>query len=476
VKRAATLALALLALWAAFAFRPDLRGGVDLRDFEAYYAAGATWADGDDAYSRRIWGTERAIPGVVATRDELLPFVGPPFGLPLWAGFARFTYPQAALAWRIVLGLSFATLTLGALRLASASAHARRSELALDAGAALAFGVAFTPLTSGLALGQVAAVSSAAVVAALLALRARGTLSAAGAALVAALQPNVGIVLAARLPERRAWIAFALAASVALGGSLLAADGPEGFAHYLTTLREHVRAENGSAIQTTFAGVLAGLGVSNGTASLAGWALAVAVLAILLVQFRSGRFGVLERVALTSAALPIALPFAHEHDFTPVLFPALLCARRARGWPRAFGALAATAVAIDWLGLAQRPAGCAQAACLALAAAFAFVALGTDAPQLRDLTAVLFAPLVLAAGALAKAHPLPIWPDALAVTFQAPAGLDVSAVWALEQSTAGLMRAEPLWALLRLIALAACVALWVVATRVLARDSANSSR
>jgi hypothetical protein len=144
-----------MALAAAFAFRPSLTGGVDLRDFEAYYAAGATWGAGADPYSREIWQSERNLPGVVATRDELLPFVGPPFSLPLWAALARLPYASACALWRAVLGLAFATLVFGSLRLAGRGAGP------LDLGAALALGIAFTPLTSGLALGQVAVVARA---------------------------------------------------------------------------------------------------------------------------------------------------------------------------------------------------------------------------------------------------------------------------------------------------------------------------
>ena len=56
-----------------------------MRDFESYWAAGSAWSAGDDPYSRQIWRAERLVPGVNANREELLPFVGPPFGLPLWA-------------------------------------------------------------------------------------------------------------------------------------------------------------------------------------------------------------------------------------------------------------------------------------------------------------------------------------------------------------------------------------------------------
>jgi hypothetical protein len=459
-----------MALAAAFAFRPSLTGGVDLRDFEAYYAAGATWGAGADPYSREIWQSERNLPGVVATRDELLPFVGPPFSLPLWAALARLPYASACALWRAVLGLAFATLVFGSLRLAGRGAGP------LDLGAALALGIAFTPLTSGLALGQVAVVASALALTSLAALLQGRTLLAAAAALGAALQPNLGIALGSTLPRRRAWYAFGLAAAVAVGGSAGALAHLGGLGHYVTTLGEHVRAESGSAIQTSVAGVAAGFGAPAGPARIVGWVVAGAVALGLVWQYRSGRFGQLERFALASAALPLALPFAHEHDFTLAFFPALLCARRARGAARRLGVCAALAVAIDWLGLAQRPTGITQAAGLALAAGFALSALGPERPRLPDLATLLFAPLVLFLGSLAARHPLPVWPDALVPAFRVAANIDVSHVWSLEQAASGLLQPNALAAALRLCSLAGCALLWLVAARVLARAPASPPR
>jgi hypothetical protein len=470
VRRVAALGLALLALAAAFAFRPTLTGGVDLRDFEAYYAAGVTWTAGGDPYSREIWQAERNLPGVLAARDELLPFVGPPFSLPLWAVLARLPYASACAVWRVVLGLAFATLVFGGLWLSSRGAGA------LEFGAALVFGIAFTPLTSGLALGQVAVVSSALALASLAALLQGRSLLAAFAALGAALQPNLGIALASNLPQRRAFYALGLAAAIAVGGSAIALASLGGLGHYLATLSEHVRAESGSAIQTSVAGVVAGFGAPSGPARSAGWLAAAAVVFGLAWQYRTGRFGQLERFALASAALPLALPFAHEHDFTLAFFPALLCVRRASGPARLLSTCAAIAIAIDWLGLAQRPAGCAQAACLALAAAFALRALASERSRLLDFVSLAFAPLVLAIGALAARHPLPVWPDALEPAFRAAANLDVSQVWGLEQAASGLLQPDALAAALRLCSLAGCALLWFVAARVLAREPASPPR
>ena len=78
LQRNAALAGALIAIALAYsAFRPAPTQGPFARDFEAYYAAGAAWNAGGDAWSRAIWSAERGIAGVDASRDEMLPYVGP---------------------------------------------------------------------------------------------------------------------------------------------------------------------------------------------------------------------------------------------------------------------------------------------------------------------------------------------------------------------------------------------------------------
>src|SRR5579871_4668324 len=115
--RAVALASALVAIALAFfAFRPTTTPGPALRDFEAYYAAGSARDAGDDPYSRALWRAERAIPGVDPSREELLPYVGPPFGLALWEMLARLDWARACAVWSFALAIAFALLTLGALR------------------------------------------------------------------------------------------------------------------------------------------------------------------------------------------------------------------------------------------------------------------------------------------------------------------------------------------------------------------------
>src|SRR5579884_2877059 len=136
-------------LLAAFVpLRPPPTHGPFGRDFEAYYAAGATWNAGGDPWSRDVWAVERTIPGV-DRGDELLPFVGPAFTLPLFGALARAPFGVALRLWSGTIALAFAALVLGALALA------REQRIAALFGALL-LGIASAPGVSDFALAQAA--------------------------------------------------------------------------------------------------------------------------------------------------------------------------------------------------------------------------------------------------------------------------------------------------------------------------------
>ncbi len=460
--RGACLALAAFALVLAFfVVRPAATPGPSLRDFESYYAAGATWYYHGDPYGRQVWRTERTIPGVVATRDELLPFVGPPFGLPLWATFADLPWQVATAVWSAILALCVAILAFGTLRLARGRIDA------VDALASLAFVAGFGPLTSGIALGQVAVVSSAAIVLVPFLLRPRLVLAATAAALAAALQPNLAIVLAARMANRRSTIAFAFAATIAIGGSIVALGGLGGLESYANVLRAHAAAERFIAIQTSPAAVVRALGASPHLAGAIALALALATVGLLAFQCLRGRYTPDARLALACAAGPLAFPFAHEHDFTIAFFPALLVARRACGTLWIAAAFAALGVAVDWLGLAQRPAGIFESAAVTTAAALALATLARDPLRPYHFTPLLVAGVVLAVGAIVVRTPLPTWPDGLGLDFHVPFDMPAPEVWHLEQLRSGIGTLVPAWGALRAISLASCAALWGIASIVL---------
>jgi hypothetical protein len=468
--RLIVLALACAFAGLAVAVHPPPAPGVGLRDFEAYYAAGTTWRYHGDPYGREVWRVERTVPGVVASRDELLPFVGPPFGLPLWDALSRFSWPLASVIWGAILTIAFAVLAFGSLRAAGGEAGI------LDALSVLLFAGCFGPLTSGIALGQVAVLSCAAIAVTPLLLGPRMTFAAAAAALGAMLQPNLAIALVVRATDRRAAIAFALAGAIAAGGSLLALAGIGGIEHYLTVLREHAAAERFIAIQTTVAGVARGFGAAPGVAGASAIAVALVTFAALAFQMIPGRYDPADRLTLACAALPLALPFSHEHDFTLALLPAVVVTRRARGVAWVLGAFASVAIAVDWLGLAQRPNALATSTLLAVATALALAASARERLAPLHFLPLLVAPATLLAGTYAAGHRLPTWPDHLSLQFHVAADAPAAVVWQAEQIGSGVGGLDPAWAFLRALSLAGCALLWGVGSAVLLTSRQTAPR
>src|SRR5579862_6586568 len=133
--------------------RPASTWGPPLRDFEAYWSAGQTHNAGNDPYGREIWNAERTVPGVDPNHEEVLPFVSPPATLLVWSVLAQLTYDSAIPVWYAVLILTLIGLIVVSLR----ASNGRITFVSFLAATALAFG--FGPLTSNLALGQIAFVA-----------------------------------------------------------------------------------------------------------------------------------------------------------------------------------------------------------------------------------------------------------------------------------------------------------------------------
>ena len=440
---------------AATVFRPPPADGPFARDFEAYYAAGATWNRGGDPWSRAIWSTEATIPGVDRTRDELLPFVGPAAELPLLGALARLPYAVAVKLWTSLLVIALLLVVLASLALGSGRGLR-------VVGAALLLAAAAGPAISALALGQAALISAAGIALALLALERGNVIGAAIASLAAAIQPNLALALLARLRDRGAVVATA-AACAAFAALTLAAGGVYGLNEYLHVLGDHGRAERLDLIQFTPAAIAWSFGAPATAAAAIGAAVSLVAVVAVVATIARAQLGPRDGMLLALVALPFAVPFFHEHDFVVELIPLTILALVARDAIRTLAGIAAALILVDWLLLAQRVPAQAEAVLAGFAAACAFVALGAGSRlRLSDLAAPLTV-LVVAAFAvpLAHAHPAPVWPDALPTLFHAPAAQDASALWGAEQVASGLLARVPAWGILRTLPLGGCIVLGI---------------
>jgi hypothetical protein len=463
--RAAALALSIVAI--AFALtvaRPHSTPGPVMRDFESYYAAGQTWTAHRNPYSTDIWAYEKSIPGVRSDRVELLPFVGAPAFLPFWAFFALFPFPVAALLWGAILIAAAAAVLIAALR----------STNALSAGALLAGACVFTafgPFTSDLALGQAALLSFAACVGATLWLI-RSPILTGTWAFFAALQPNIALALLSQITDRRSWRPLLVAALCFLAFCFYA-RGWDGPLRYARDLLAHGRAERFVLIQMTPAAVAYGFGAPALLCQIIGGIAAAGAFIVALVVVRNPYLKTLWKLAAVCALLPFALPFFHEHDFVTVLLAVVLCALLAEHRTWSIAATGALFAGIDWLGLAQRPQGFAQASLLAIALLLALFAIA-EQPLRRMLLPCSVLVALLGAGFLAQHHPAPIWPDQM----RGAAALTGSTanIWHDELTRTGQFARDPLWAAMRLLTLTGAALLaWACIASARERDQLEIS-
>ncbi|MDQ6826308.1 MAG: glycosyltransferase 87 family protein [Candidatus Eremiobacteraeota bacterium] len=455
---------------AAFAFaRPGATPGPLLRDFEAYYAAGGTWLAGGDPYSSAIWYREAQVPGVDANRYELLPYVGPPMSLPLWALFSRLSFQNAARLWAGILVL--AALTVVAATTALLRTGNRWSILSL-----VFLVIAFGPLTSDLALGQVAVVAFAAVLLSALLLRSKYWVITTLSALLAAIQPNIALLLLARIREHRTITALAAGSTIFLELCVRSSDGVRGFVHYFSILGDHANAERYAVIQLTPTAIAYGFGLPEIFASAVGLVVSTGAMALWLYILTCRAYAANAKLALTCTLLPFLVPFFHEHDLLVVFFPAAACALTTAGSLRAIASVGVLLVAIDWLGIAQRPSGTLQTCLLALAAicALAITKRTTDDQHTwrvvrLQLFPLLVFPVILICGTIAAHHPAPVWPDAMRALPPDVANLGAAGTWHEELARSELIRADIFWAALRSLSLCGCALLALVCLKALRR-------
>jgi hypothetical protein len=201
---------------------------------------------------------------------------------------------------------------------------------------------------------------------------------------------------------------------------------------------------------------LYGSGVPLPIAIAGGIVVAVVALAAAFAAFRSIRDAFV-RFACLSALIPFVAGFVHEHDLIVAFPAAVLAAARGRGSVRAFVAAGTLLVAIDWLGMAQRPGAIVQSALLAVAVGCMFAAFGPG--ERGDVIGAAVVTCIFAVSAwIATQHPLPVWPDALG-PFHAANDTSPAAVWRAELVRTGLFAVAPATAWLRSLSLAGCALL-----------------
>lgn len=407
-----------------------------MRDFEAYYAAGSAWDHHEDPYSRAVWNAERTFPGVRPQRYEVLPFVAPPAVLPLLGALAAVPAHVANVIWRCALIVAIAALVLLTVQLTPSGFSADR--IFAVAIAAVGFG----PLTSGLALGQLALPAYAFTVLALFR---------PPAGFFAWVQPNIALALIAGARTKRSVLVVATAA-ISFGVACTLVSGVRGMLHYVHVLQHHSLAERFSAIQITPASIAYGFGASANVAVTLGVAVAIAA-ACCWAFLTRGEEETLARFCLGCALLPLVMPFFHEHDLIVLFVPAIIASVRASARFFPLAALGSLFAATDWLGLAQRPGGTLQTLLLAGAFGLALVAL-QDRIRIRKLLVPGVALACIGGAAwLAHTHPAPVWPDAMHALPPHVARMDVSSAWHAEQLASGLLARDPVWALLRCLSL-----------------------
>lgn len=441
--------LVVLFAIAYFVWRPLSAAGPPMGDFAAYYAGGVVWSHGGDPYGTGVWSVERVLPGVLPGREELLPYVGPPLGLPIWAALGRLPYAGALVVWGLFLAGCLALLMIVPARLAGRRLRGR------DGIALLLLACASGPFVDGLSLGQ-AAVPAAAAISVATACAARGRWwAAAAAAFVAALfKPNLAFALATALRSVAALVALGVAAAGSLAGNALFAGGIAGSTRYLAVLRAMTEAERFYAYQFTPTAILYGFGAPHALAVALGNAVAVLAIAAVALAIAWSRAGIVDGIALGCAALPFFIPYVHEPDFLIAYLPGLLVLYRARGTTWVLGMCGVVLLAVDAFALAQGRAGLAFSLVTAAVAALELAALGGGRPRLVRLAPLGVVALILGVGLAAPAYTLPMWPAALPAHFAAPAGLSASAVWGRELAASGLVEQRPWVAFLRALTLA----------------------
>jgi hypothetical protein len=341
--------LGLLALAAAFclllAFDPATRPTGLLRDFNAFYCAGAALGQGADPYLAEPLGScERlAQPAPLGTGRPALavPAPLPPYVLLLFALLAHLPYPTAALIWCAVL-LAAVVLAVAAMRRATGLPLA-----AVAAGFVLGDGYA------SISLGQLAPLAVAGLALAAMFANERRDAAAAWAAAGAMIEPHIGLpgCLALFVWKSGARLPLALAALLVVGFSLWLTGPAAALEYARSVVPAHAISELANEKQFSLSYLAHRLGAGDelalrlGTLSyLAAVALGCTIAGPLAQRLRAP--GLVP--ALPSALALVGGPFLHIAQMPAALPCALLLSARV---PQLRRSLAAVLVllAIPWV-------------------------------------------------------------------------------------------------------------------------------
>jgi hypothetical protein len=240
-RRFAILAV-LLSACSLFLFRGVIRALEDSGDFATPYVAAQAWADGQDPYGPDLAARWLALGGppsrgpASAGTPSVYP---PPTFVPLWP----FTFASWPMARGVMLALNVALLAVTTLRVWRLTGSPRGERWWVF----LALALAFAPIHTGLAKGNLAIPASCLAILGLCALGEKRRMNAGfliGAAML--LKPQLAVAALFCAALRRHWSACAIALTLAAAAATLAAAW-SGLHHvaWVTTFRAQIEAAAG---------------------------------------------------------------------------------------------------------------------------------------------------------------------------------------------------------------------------------------
>jgi hypothetical protein len=321
-----------------------------MRDFGAFYCAGAVLAAGGDPYRAEPLGACERRPKAAIFRPGLpglvTPAPLPPYALAPFVLLSRLPFAAASgVWWAVVLGA--VAVTVAAMR-----------RLTCLSPTLLIAALALTDGYVSFCLGQVAPVAVAAIALAA-ALVSGGRERAAAAVLsVAMIEPHVGLpaclALFAWRPRTRP--VFAVAGLCAVALSLLLAGSPTTIEYVREVLPAHALSEVANPKQFSLTYLLFRLGAAPGAALRAGEIWYVAMVAVGVVAgglaAKRGR-GAAAIVVIPPALALVGGPFVHIAQIAAGLPAALMLFAQARGTARIYLGLALGLLALPFVQFAD---------------------------------------------------------------------------------------------------------------------------